>query len=202
MKLLVLLMLLFGIGFSSNEMSHDCLSYESATVMLKGEISRKTFPGRPNYESIEEGDEPETYWILHLTNPICVNGDESIPNGENPEKDVSDIQLGLDEEQYVQYKDLLGNQVVVSGKLSHAITGHHHTNVLLKVAEIKGELASLGSNRLYRTAQHNNSFNPTGNSSSFIENLFVPQLSPSGESRRWTAKLKFMKLRIFRALAS
>jgi hypothetical protein len=138
MKLLVLLILLLVSGFSSNEkLSQDCLSYESATVTLKGEISRKTFAGRSNYESIKEGDEPETYWILHLTKPNCVNGDKSMPNGESSENNVSDIQLVLDVEQYTQYKDLLGKQVIVSGKLFHAISGHHHTNVLLKVAEIK-----------------------------------------------------------------
>ena len=139
MKSLVLLVLLCGVGFSFEKvMAQDCRSYEPATVTLKGEMSRRTFAGRPNYESVKEGDEPETYWILHLTDPICVNGDESMPNGETPENNVSDIQLGLDEEQYAQYKELLGKQVVVSGKLSHAITGHHHTNVLLKVTGIKG----------------------------------------------------------------
>ena len=139
MKLLIALVFLFGVGFSSNEkMPQDCLSYEPAAVTLKGKISRETFAGRPNYESIKEGDEPETYWILHLSKSICVNGDESMPNGENPEKKVSDIQLGLDEEQYARYKDLLDKEVIVIGSLSHAITGHHHTNVLLKVAEIKG----------------------------------------------------------------
>jgi Domain of unknown function (DUF4431) len=138
MNSLVLLILLSGVSFSWNEkLPQDCLSYEPSTVMLKGKIGRKTFAGRPNYESIKKGDEPEIYWVLRLTKPICVNGDESMPNGENPEKNVSDIQLGLDEEQYARYKDLLGKEVVVRGTLSHALTGHHHTNVLLKVTEIK-----------------------------------------------------------------
>jgi Domain of unknown function (DUF4431) len=132
MKLLVSLLLLFGGGFSPNaQMPQDCLSYDPTTVTLKGKLSRKTFAGPPNYESVKKGDAPETYWILHLTRPICVSGDE-------PEKNVSDIQLFLSEEQYARHKDLLGKRVVVSGKLWHASTGHHHTNVLLNVAGIKG----------------------------------------------------------------
>lgn len=140
MNLLVLFMLLFGVGFSSNKAAppQNCLSYQGK-IALKGEISRKTFAGAPNFESIAEGDQPETYWILHLAAPICVSGDESVPGGENAENNVSDIQLGLDEKQYAQYKDSLGKPVFVEGTLSHAFTGHHHTDILLKVEEIKDE---------------------------------------------------------------
>lgn len=75
--------------------------------------------------------------MLHLISPICVNADEKIIGGEKQEKNVSKIQLILTEEQYAQYKNLLGKRVEVSGKLWHAHTGHHHTNVLLTVIEIK-----------------------------------------------------------------
>ena len=137
MKMLILLIILLGVSFPSGEKKpKGCFSYESAKVTLKGKISRKTFAGRPNYESIEKGDEPETYWILHLSEPICVKGDESMPNGESTENNVFDIQLGLDEEQYAKYKDLLGKPVVIRGTLSHAISGHHHTNILLKVIRL------------------------------------------------------------------
>ncbi len=32
-------------------------------------------PGRPNYESIKNGDEPERYWLLYLPKGVCVHGD-------------------------------------------------------------------------------------------------------------------------------
>lgn len=41
----------------------DCLK-DGDTVSLTGKVWRETFPGRPNYESIENGDEPETVWVL------------------------------------------------------------------------------------------------------------------------------------------
>lgn len=69
-----------------------CLSYAPDLVTLTGTMTPKTFPGRPNYESIEKGDEPETFWILDLAEPICTN------EGRNPflnpaEQDVSNLQL-------------------------------------------------------------------------------------------------------------
>lgn len=138
MKLLVLLILLFGAGFSSNAtMAQGCLSYEPATVTLKGKITPKTFAGPPNYESVKKGDTPERYWILHLTRPICINADENIIGGERQEKNVSKIQLVFTEKEYAPYKGLLGKRVQVNGKLWHAHTGHHHTNILLTVLEIK-----------------------------------------------------------------
>ena len=138
MKLLVSLILLLSVSFSSNALSpQGCLSYEPATVNLKGKITRKTFAGPPNYENVKKGDTPEPYWILNLTKLICVNADEKIIGGEKQEKNVFRIQLVLTEEQYSQYKRLLGKRVEVSGKLWHAHTGHHHTNILLTVTEIK-----------------------------------------------------------------
>ncbi len=138
MKRLVSLILLLGVGFSSNATTlKSCLSYEPAAVNLKGKITRKTFAGPPNYENVKKGDTPEPYWILDLIRPICVNADEKIIGGEKRGKNVSKIQLVLTEEQYAQYKGLLGKRVEVSGKLWHAHTGHHHTNVLLTITEIK-----------------------------------------------------------------
>ena len=38
----------------------ECLLYEPQIVSLAGTLRRKTFPGRPNYESVARGDEAET----------------------------------------------------------------------------------------------------------------------------------------------
>lgn len=140
MKLLTLFSLLLGGGIMSHaKPQQGCLSYEPTVVTLDGRISRKTFPGRPNFESIQNGDEPETYWVLRLSKSVCVNkGAEGMPD-DMPEKGVSKVQLVLTGEQYARYKSLLGRQVVVKGKLFHAVSGHHHTSVLMEVTEIKAE---------------------------------------------------------------
>lgn len=146
MKILVSLILLLIGGFSSNASTpKTCFSYEPATVFLKGKITRNTFAGSPNYDNIKKGDTPERYWILNLIKPICVISDPNIIGGEKQENNVSKIQLALTEAQYVEFKGFRGKQVEVSGKLWHAHTGHHHTNVLITVTEIKDVPLSLAA---------------------------------------------------------
>jgi hypothetical protein len=115
-------------------LAQDCLSYEADGVRLTGTISKKTFPGPPNYESVRRGDEPETYWILHLVSPVCTTASPD----NDAESGVMDIQLILTPKQYALYRKFVGRRahVMVTGKLSHAITGHHHTQVLLEVTGI------------------------------------------------------------------
>ena len=87
----------------------------------------------------------ETYWILHVNKPICVESDGS--GSDDPENqaesNVSRLQMNLNEKQYDQYKDLLGKQVSVTGKLAHAFTGHHHTDV--RIVDITDVAAADGN---------------------------------------------------------
>ena len=41
------------------------------------------------------------------------------------------LQMNLNEKQYADYSNLVDKQVLVTGKLAHAFTGHHHTPVRL-----------------------------------------------------------------------
>ena len=59
--------------------AQGCLSYETDGVKLTGTISKKTFPGPPNYESIKKGDTPETYRVLQLDKPICTMASSGCP---------------------------------------------------------------------------------------------------------------------------
>ncbi|MDT4968290.1 MAG: hypothetical protein QOJ64_3027 [Acidobacteriota bacterium] len=76
----------------------------------------------------------ETSWVLRLAIPIC-----TIASGEDDaERGVTDLQLILTPRPYSTYKRFVGRKfrLKATGKLTHAITGHHHTAVLLEVAEI------------------------------------------------------------------
>jgi len=117
-------------------LAQGCLSYDVAGAQLTGTISKKTFPGPPNYESVRRGDKPETYWILHLARPICTTAGRD----DDAESNVTGIQLILTPKQYALYRKFVGGRarVKVTGKLSHAITGHHHTQVLLEVTGMSG----------------------------------------------------------------
>ena len=53
---LLLVLVLAGPAQAKNE----CLKYEPEIVEVAGVLETKTFPGPPNYESIEAGDRPET----------------------------------------------------------------------------------------------------------------------------------------------
>ena len=115
----------------------DCLTYEKATVQLTGRIVIKTFPGPPNYESIEQGDEPEKPWILRLSKPICMKAD-SDDEFNVAEARVSDIHLVLYPEQYRKLRTIMRKgPVTVRGTLFHSFNAHHHARVLMRVTGIK-----------------------------------------------------------------
>lgn len=112
----------------------QCLEYEPKVVRLTGTLVRETHPGRPNYESIASGDEPETIWVLKLQDAICVGG---AIEADSSESGQAEIQLVLEQAQYNKYRSLLGQNVTVRGNLFHGHTGHHHKRLLPRTIEIK-----------------------------------------------------------------
>ena len=107
-----------------------CLSYEPSVVELTGTIVRKTFT--------DAQDRPETYWVLELSRPICVNQDPKEPDLNYAQKDVRLIQLVfLDQKMFVTYRDLLGKKVIAKGTLFAGISAHHYASVLLTVSTLR-----------------------------------------------------------------
>jgi uncharacterized protein DUF4431 len=110
--------------------SATCLSYANR-VSITGTLTRTVFPGRPNFESVAKGDEPETYFVLRLNPPACVDADPT--DAEIPAKrGITEIQLLLSSEQYAELRPKLGQRIGLSGVLFPAQTGHHHTPVILE----------------------------------------------------------------------
>ena len=133
-QLVTLLLLLLTTSFYVSAQRQECLAYDPEVVQLIGTISKQTFPGPPNYESVRKGDKPETYWVLNLPDTVCTQ-----PSADNDgEYKVTDLQLILTPKQYALYRKFVARRtrVNVTGKLSHAITGHHHTPVLMEVVSI------------------------------------------------------------------
>jgi len=97
----------------------------------------RPFGGPPNYHDIRKGDEAETYWLLNLDSPICVNEDKAEPDLNQAQKNVRRVQLVLDQGAYEEFKAQLGSRVVATGSLFGAHTGHHHTPVLLRVNSLE-----------------------------------------------------------------
>ena len=126
-KLLVTAILVLLLQTSANA---NCLSY-NAPVTLTGTIAIQTFPGPPNYENIKNGDKPDSCWIMHLREPICVIAAQDDELNET-EKNVSEIELVFMSKE-PQPKP---GSIKIQGTLFHAITGHHHTKVLMEVKTI------------------------------------------------------------------
>jgi hypothetical protein len=116
--------------------AEPCLRYEPEKVSLAGVIAERVFPGPPNYENIKKGDRPETAWILHLDKPVCVAPLDPKDDIDEPESNVTDMHLII-YDGYKKYEALPGKQVIVHGTLTHSISGHHRTRVLIEVEDIK-----------------------------------------------------------------
>lgn len=111
------------------------LHYEPEKVTLTGTIERQTFPGRPGYESIKNGDEIERGWYLRISTPRNVEkrSQDSDPNTET-EHNVEVLQLAWESEGVEKIiVRSVGKLVSLSGHLFHASNGHHHSRVLMWV---------------------------------------------------------------------
>lgn len=105
-------------------------------MSLQGKLTRQTFAEQPNYESIAKGDAQAAYFFLSPSTPICVHGGRDAAVGQD-EFNVKIVQLV-----FVGAKDMFGplrpylkKAVRCDGILFHAISGHHHSRVLLETSE-------------------------------------------------------------------
>lgn len=115
---------------------NKCLEYEPKVVQLTGYLFEMTFPGPPEYYSVEEGDEKEVSWYLHLDKPVCTKA-QSDSTLNSPVVPVTEVQLVITEQKkYKQRGSLLGKSVVARGTLFHGFTGHHNTDVLITVKDL------------------------------------------------------------------
>jgi Domain of unknown function (DUF4431) len=112
------------------------LSYEPETVELAGKLVIQSKYGPPNYGEQPKTDQKVKVPVLVLKNPVSI-----LPSQENfynsqPVYRTTRIQLVF-LESGTAYKNLIGKNIVVTGSLFHAHTGHHYTDALLKVRSIK-----------------------------------------------------------------
>lgn len=116
------------------ESSSDCLKYEPAVVQLAGELVQVERFGPPGYGEHPAEDQRVRVPILRLDTPIDVYGDmTSELNWEGFER-IRKLQLIMDDHNPDRW---LRSHVRVHGTLSQAMTGHHYTDVVLTVSEIR-----------------------------------------------------------------
>jgi len=146
MKLNNTLLLVFSISLLLysliSDAKHQLKFYDPVIVKLKGTIKNLTFPGPPNYENINTGDDAEKCPYLILDQPIDVTTKQSLSENQKfsyaDEKNIQLIQLAVGTDSvWPLMKD--GKHVNVEGELYEAFTGHHHTRVLMYVKDAHKE---------------------------------------------------------------
>jgi hypothetical protein len=117
--------------FAANPIYH----FEPEKVQLAGVIEQQTFPGRPGYESIQNGDELERGWYLRLLTPIDVEAtNNDTDSNSETERNVKILQLTWTSNNMDSLvRKSVGKRVLFKGHLFHASTGHHHSRVLMWV---------------------------------------------------------------------
>ncbi len=106
-------------------------------IELKGKVLRHTFPGIPNYQSVEEGDAPETRWVLEISASEIQKLEQAgfIPHKdlfESKEKGWVQLIAPQSESDPIQFLD---HPVIVHGYLGSLIF-HVHTPVAIEAVDI------------------------------------------------------------------
>jgi hypothetical protein len=105
-------------------------------VTLRGEIIQHTFPGVPNYESIEDGDTPETRWVLVIPEPEIQRLQQLnyIPHDIYDSEQRGWVQLMYTGEEK-DFLPFLHKQVLVDGYLG-TLAFHIHTPIAIEATKI------------------------------------------------------------------
>ena len=104
----------------------------AAPAHVAGVLVVETFPGPPNYESIANGDQAETYYMLRLDRAVCVSPDSTDELSSNEPVTLETVQLVFTRESdFARYRGWLRRHVRVSGEWMPAHTAHHRTSMLI-----------------------------------------------------------------------
>jgi len=104
------------------------LKYGPAVVQLSGTLT--------SGKGVEPDDTKIIFPAIKLKAPIRVEGTPG-DDADVTEKNISLVQLSLDEKLMAQYERMKSQAAVVTGTLFHQNTGHHHTKVLMLVQKIE-----------------------------------------------------------------
>ncbi|MDR2963676.1 MAG: DUF4431 domain-containing protein [Bacteroidales bacterium] len=114
--------------------------YEPEVSIITGTIIVETFFGPPGYGENPQTDSKEEAYILLLESPINVlstidESEREEGDGDFTKYNVAKIQLASTAG--VLFANYTNQQVIVTGTLFSAISGHHHTDVLMDVQNIE-----------------------------------------------------------------
>lgn len=131
-----LAVLALGCGTGDAAGQAQCLRYEPATVELQGTFATEQRYGPPNYGETPATDQRALIRLLKLSKPVDVCADSTAEVNTESFQGVAEVQLLFLGEQQA-HDALLNKDVVVTGSLSEAQTGHQYTKVVLTVKSIR-----------------------------------------------------------------
>jgi hypothetical protein len=107
----------------TNGVSVPVTQSQETPIRIAGVVSLEVFPGRPNYESIKNGDEAEKVWVL------------TTAKGGTKER-FQLVVINGPEPKLATLRQSIGKRVEVEGVAWEAFSGHHHTARLLTVRSV------------------------------------------------------------------
>ena len=140
----------------------ECNQYEPADATLGGTLTRQVFPGPPGFEDVVTGDEPQVGFYLSLAEPLCMKGNENEAD-ISVEDNETLVQLVLQAADYDKLRPYLDQPVVLKGTLFGAVTGYHHTQVLMQQVQLISGMAAapVDCERLnHKVGMHEESYTP------------------------------------------
>lgn len=126
-----------GLSFAANAQAAEKCFDEFNPVKLTGTVKQKTFPGRPDFTSVANGDEPITHLVLELNKPVCLEG-TSMEDEPFKLTGLKEIQLVFSETESLRNMRLAGKKITVTGKMFVGVSAWHFTKALLDVEKISG----------------------------------------------------------------
>ena len=134
-RIIVIVMFLIAAAFLHDVAAGEknAYNYEPHKVELTGILIRKIFYGPPGYGEDPKTDKKEYAYIIKLEKPISAIAAEDDTTNESHDN-VKEIQVV--NIKHISLKPLLQKRVTAKGTLFSAITGHHHTDVLINLEEI------------------------------------------------------------------
>lgn len=118
--------------------AEKCLSYAlHSNTTLSGVEEMRTFPGPPNFASVEKGDLKDVEPILLLAKPVCVDGNTGLSHSDVTVRSVRELQLLIPDALRSRASVLVGKVGSWRGHLMHAQTASHRTAVLMIIEAIE-----------------------------------------------------------------
>lgn len=136
---LTLVIVLMAVAHPTAAQATRWMPYEPETVELDGRLVIQSKFGPPNYGEQPKTDEKVRVPVLVLKNPVSMLPSQEEGYNSPPVYRITQIQLAFSG---TAYKNLIGQNVVVTGSLFHAHTGHHYTDVVLNVRSIERRSAA------------------------------------------------------------